>query len=113
MVVLVCGSRGWKDEQKIRDRLDALKPTLVIQGGAAGADLMAYNWAEDNGVPVTTYSPDYFKYGRVAPHKRNDEMLDRKPDCVLVFWDGKSPGTKSMIGKAHRKNLPIEVHRES
>lgn len=113
MIVLVCGSRNWARRDIIFDVLDKLKPNAIIHGGAKGADRYAEEWAAWAGVTQDVYLPDYSQYGRVAPHKRNDQMLDRKPDRVLAFWDGKSPGTKSMIAKSRNRGITVSVYYES
>lgn len=30
---------------------------------------------------------------------------------LLAFWDGKSRGTKNMIGEAEKRDLPVRVVR--
>lgn len=115
MVVLVAGSRNWADEDVIRERLVHLlavcpkdvKPE-VITGGADGADAIARSIALKLGCTITTYPPRYDTYGKKAPHIRNDEMLDRA-DMVLVFWDELSKGTESVISKARKRGLYVEV----
>ena len=109
MRVLVCGSRNWEHEEIIVWRLDELQPSEIIQGGAAGADLMAFTWACDNAVPVTTYEPNYQEHGRSAPLKRNIAMLDTNPDLVLAFWNGQSRGTKHTIDQARKRGIKVEV----
>lgn len=113
MRVLVCGSRGWKDEEAIVWKLDQLlaehDDLELISGGAVGPDTMAFGWAMDNAVPITVMEPDWQKYGRRAGIIRNDQMLDTSPDLVLAFWDGKSKGTKHTIDSAHKRQITIEV----
>ncbi len=45
--------------------------------------------------------PNYSKYGRSAPIKRNYEMVDMS-DAVLVVWDGESKGTESTVKYANK-----------
>lgn len=52
--------------------------------------------------------PRYDRYRRVAPLKRNEQMVDIC-DKVLVFWDGISRGTKHTIEYARKIGKPIEV----
>jgi hypothetical protein len=109
MRVLVCGSRSWPDIHTIRMRLVTLPPSATIMhGAAAGADTVAAWLAEDFGFTVEAYPPDYAKHGKAAPHVRNDAMLEHA-QLVLAFWDGRSRGTKSVIDKAHKRGIPVEV----
>lgn len=110
MKVLVCGSRGWKDREVIRNRLELLpKGSRIIHGGAEGADMMAGKEASRLHFWVSAYFPDYETHGKRAPLLRNNKMLDQKPDLVLCFWDGKSPGTRYTLARAKRLGIPVEV----
>jgi hypothetical protein len=108
--VLVCGSRGWRDGLAIHRRLEELpEGTHLIHGGADGADDLAADAADLLGIRQLVCMPDYKTYGsKRAPHVRNDVMLDHS-DLVLAFWDGESPGTKSVIEKAKKRGIPVEV----
>jgi hypothetical protein len=53
MKVLVCGSRGWLDSAAIVRRIDKLPDdTIVIAGGALGADHAAAFYARHRGLFV-------------------------------------------------------------
>lgn len=109
MRVLVCGGRDYADQPKVFDelaRLHADKPiTLLIEGGARGADFLAAQWAHLNGVPRESYPADWSK-GRAAGPIRNKRMLDEgKPDLVVAFPGGR--GTANMIEQARRANVRI------
>lgn len=109
MNVMITGSRGWKNGCAIQDRLDAL-PThaRLMQGGAKGADLIAADWAHRHGRVCRQFSPDWNRPSPERYHERNDAML-KEADLVLAFWDGSSPGTKSVIKKARDQGIPVEV----
>ncbi|MBQ2670044.1 MAG: hypothetical protein IJG06_04730 [Clostridia bacterium] len=59
---------------------------------------------------ITKYviRPDYARYKRGAPIKRNERMVDYA-DKVIVFWDNVSRGTKHTIDYAQKTGKPIEV----
>jgi hypothetical protein len=52
--------------------------------------------------------PDYKRYGKGAPLKRNLEIIEYA-DRVIAFWDGKSRGTKFVIDQCEKINKPVEV----
>ena len=81
---------------------------LIISGGAGGVDTLAEKYADKNKISKLIHRPDYKRYGRGAPLKRNEVMID-EADRVLVIWDGKSKGTKYTIDYARKKGKPIEV----
>jgi hypothetical protein len=67
---------------------------------------MAY--AKQNGLKLIVHYPDYKKYGRGGPLKRND-LIVKEADLVLAFWDGKSRGTKNTIDKAKKGGKKCRV----
>ncbi len=110
MKVLVCGSRSWCDRQAIIHALVDYDASMVIHGGARGADRLAGEAAELLGLPVKGYNADWDRLGRSAGAIRNRQMIeDGKPDIVMAFWDGKSPGTKDMISVAAGNPLRLLV----
>lgn len=120
MRVLVCGSRHFDDDDGFfSDVLNTIneswdlagnKITTIIHGGARGPDTLADTWARSYGIIVEEYTADWEVHGRSAGPIRNQLMLDKgKPDLVVAFWDGKSPGTKHMISIAEKAGVKVEV----
>ena len=104
--VLVCGGRDYDDYFTISHELDSHRPTLVITGGAVGADHRAGVWAERNGVPLCIFPPHWGTYGNKAGPLRNSWMLEfGKPDLVLAFPGGK--GTADMVRQARRAGIEV------
>ncbi len=107
MKIAIIGSRGLKEidlEKYIPDNVSE-----IVSGGAKGVDTMAKNFANSKGIKLTEFLPEYEKYGRAAPLKRNLEIIDYA-DEVIAFWDGKSRGTKFVIDNSIKKNKKIKVH---
>lgn len=110
MIVLVTGSRSWRHPSLIRERLAKLPPgSSIIHGGARGADMLAATTARALGIPETAYPADWRGRGRSAGIVRNLQMLDKRPDLVLAFWDGASTGTKHTIDAARERDIPVEI----
>ena len=113
MIIVVSGSRGWTDKERIRQRLLHYRPDLVVQGGAGGADELTKEICEEELIDCRTERAKWRTYGKAAGHKRNKDMLDiYRPDLVLAFWDGSSPGTKGMIDTAGRLGYKLDVQLE-
>jgi predicted Rossmann-fold nucleotide-binding protein len=110
MRLIVCGGRFYDDAAEVARRLGAIHArhgiTLLIHGGAPGADRLAGRWAEERGIPTRAYPADWRKWDRAAGPIRNAAMLRvEKPDAVVVFPGG--IGTKNMIDLAEKAGVPV------
>ena len=110
MKIAVIGSRQVNNYTWfiVSDTLKEYKPSLIITGGAVGVDTLAEFYADSYEIPKNIILPNYEKYGRPATHIRNREIVNGA-DLVLAFWDGSSPGTKSVIKYARKRNKQIRV----
>ncbi len=106
MIVAVVGSRGLFAENLGEYLPDDV--TEIVSGGARGIDACAAKYAKENGIKLTEFLPDYKKYGRSAPIKRNNLIVDRA-DLVLAFWDGKSKGTGYVIDYCKKVGKALKV----
>ena len=107
MKVAVIGSRGLQV-----DNLGKYLPkdtTEIVSGGAKGVDACAREYALRHGLKLTEYLPEYNKYGRSAPLKRNITIIENA-DLVLAFWDGSSRGTKYVIDNCKKRNIPLKIY---
>jgi hypothetical protein len=111
MKVLVCGSRDWPDLAAIYDRIAALPAgSLVIEGGAPGADLMAARAARKAGLHCAEVAA-LWDNGRRAGPGRNRAMLDLEPELVIAFQVGNSSGTQDTMNEARKRGIPVELHK--
>ena len=106
MRVAVIGSRGLHVEN-LEDYLPK-DTTEIVSGGARGVDTSAREYALKHGLKLTEYLPEYGKYGRGAPLRRNIAIIEHA-DLVLAFWDGISKGTKYVIDNCKKRNIPVQV----
>lgn len=110
MKVAVIGSRTLM----VRD-LEKYLPedtTEIISGGAKGIDSCAREYAHSHGIKLTEFLPDYSKFGRGAPLKRNITIIENA-DLVLAFWDRTSHGTKFVIDKCKEMGVKVRVFKVS
>ena len=70
--------------------------TDIVSGGAKGIDSQAAQYAILNNIPLKEFLPEYSKYGKYAPLRRNKEIAEYS-DMALAFWDGTSKGTMHTI----------------
>lgn len=111
MRVLVCGGRDFDDRERLEAALRLLHKangfSLLIQGGAKGADTMAREWAAKENIATLTFNPDWEAHGKAAGAIRNQQMIDEgMPSLVVAFPGGK--GTEDMLNRARKAGLIIE-----
>ena len=106
MKLLIVGSRGIEDvslEEYVPEGVE-----WIISGGAGGVDTLAEKYADKHRLSKLILRPQYEKYGKGAPLKRNEEMVELC-DEVLVIWDGRSKGSLSTVKYAKEMNKNVNV----
>ncbi len=106
MKLLIVGSRGithFSLSEHIPQGVE-----LIISGGADGVDALAEQYADTHKLSKLILRPQYNRYGRAAPIKRNEQMV-AVADAILVIWDGASRGTKYTIDYAKKTGKPVTV----
>lgn len=111
MRVLVCGDRKWRDAAAIKRELDKLAPSVIISGGARGADALAAEYARAAGIELIEHPAEWKRYGRAAGPIRNRAMLSYRPDLVLAFHPdlNESRGTRDMVNQAKNAGVPVRI----
>lgn len=105
MKVAVVGSRGL-EISNLGEYISNAEE--IVSGGAVGVDSCAANYAKRNGIKLTLFLPEYERYGRAAPIIRNKKIVDYA-DEIIVFWDGNSKGTLSVIKYAEKTGKKCNV----
>jgi len=117
---MVSGSRTWTDADAIKSAFRSVQegdhtPPLILVSGRCpkGADKLAELAVKELGGWEIEPHPALWKvHGRAAGFVRNNEMMDSRPDRVLIFWDGVSRGTKHVIDGCKARNLPYVIFKE-
>ena len=106
MKLLIVGSRSIQNF----DLSPYISSTVhtIISGGAAGIDHLAEQYADLHRLSKYIVRPRYDLYGRAAPLKRNEQLVDMA-DAVLIVWDGCSKGTRYTLRYAQKKNKPVAL----
>lgn len=113
--VAFSGGTGYNDVPFIYSVLNkVLKaiPDMILMHGktGTGAEKIAACWARDNNVPQDPIEPNWTLYGRAAPFKRNDTVLEKMPKGVIVF-----PGTgiqDNLADKARKMGIRVWDFRD-
>ena len=100
MKIVIAGSRTITDINILLKviKLSGYKITEqdeIVSGGARGVDTLAEIYANDKGIPIKIFKPDWNKYGRSAGVIRNYEMA-KYCDIGIVIHSG-SNGSMNMI----------------
>lgn len=107
MILLVCGGRNFNDQKALDNAMAELPftPSLIVQGGARGADTLAKNWAIKKGIHYAEVPALWNYHNRGAGHKRNSAMLLLNPCYCLALPGG--PGTDNMKNQCIKSNIPV------
>ncbi len=106
MILMIAGSRNINNIDL--SKYTSKDTTHIISGVAKGVDTLAEQYADKYRISKTILRPRYDLYKKGAPLKRNNEMVDIC-DKVIVFWDGKSKGTKHTIDYARKTGKDVDV----
>lgn len=115
--VVVAGCRDFNDYDVAKEFIDRCIcekrkefDIVFVSGGCRGADMLGERYAKENGMAIERYPADWDTYGKAAGPIRNRQMA-QVCDYVICFWDGKSPGTRTMIQYAKEFEKPVKVKR--
>lgn len=82
------------------------KPTMLVHGGARGADRWAGIWADKRGYKCEVVHADWKRHGKGAGPIRNQAMLDKyKPSYAVQFPGGR--GTADMVYRLNEAGIEI------
>jgi len=109
MKVAVIGSRGFTDYELLTKTLKKISGiTMIVSGGADGADKLGEQFADENKLDKKIFLPDWEKFGTKAGFIRNTDIIN-EADLVVAFWDGHSKGTLDSIKKSESSNKKILI----
>lgn len=115
MKLLITGSRAVAENDANFERLSVEiqrrypNVSVLLHGGARGADRLADRFSREQGLRVEVIRPDYKQYAeKLAPLMRNTELVARA-DAVIAFYGpkGRTGGTLDTVKKALAQNLPV------
>ncbi len=112
MKIIIAGGRDFNDykslERCVTKFLQSIKleEIIIVSGCAKGADTLGEYFAKFNGFKIEKFPADWNQFPRSAGYIRNKEMA-KFADYLIVFWDGKSKGTRNMIDEMKKLNKPI------
>jgi hypothetical protein len=115
--LVVAGGREFENYKLLSTQLDKYLPdiikthdVIILSGCAKGADSLGEQYAREHGFAIEQHPAAWEHYGNAAGPIRNKEMTGMA-DAVIVFWDGQSKGSKSMINCAKEQGIPCKIVR--
>lgn len=109
---IIAGGRDFTNYEALKKALATVKfgnnKVTIISGTARGADSLGERYAKEKNYELMRFPANWNKYGRSAGMIRNKQMLEQA-NCVICFWDGKSPGTRNMIQITKAAGKPVAV----
>jgi hypothetical protein len=108
MKVAVIGSRSFNDYERLKDTLSKIDVSLLVSGGANGADKLGEQYANENNIPTKIFLPDWEKHGKAAGFLRNTDIIN-EAELVVAFWDQQSNGTRDSIQKAEKQGKKVMI----
>lgn len=113
MKIGVVGSRRFSDYPLMRKALDKFgKCSMIISGGAKGADMLAQQYAQEHGLPILIRYPNYSKFGRKAPLVRNvliaQDCATDESGIMFAFPFHDSNGSWHVIN--HARNYGVKIY---
>ncbi|MEM9450537.1 MAG: DUF2493 domain-containing protein [Cyanobacteria bacterium P01_E01_bin.6] len=111
---IIAGSRSFGDYGLLKSRCDrifsntSLSDLEIVSGTANGADKLGERYAQERNIPIKLMPADWSNHGKRAGPMRNQAMAKYATHAV-VFWDGRSRGTKNMIELADAKGLNYRI----
>jgi YspA, cpYpsA-related SLOG family len=111
MRVIIAGSREIENinidaavtASGFRDAIDE-----VVSGGAVGVNRAGQDWAALAHIPVKVFPTEWARFGKSADARRNEQMVEYS-DALVLIWNGKSTGIRSLRDAALRHGLKVFV----
>lgn len=113
--VAVVGGRKFKNYALMEHVLDQYKEkhgiSLIISGGAPGADTLAERYAHERQIDLSVFMARWDEEGKRAGPRRNVRMAN-VADIAIAFPDPNSKGTRHMINTMKKYDKPVYVIEE-
>lgn len=110
MKIIISGGRKYFDRAMVFRVLDYVHAergiTLLIEGGAKGADRLGREWAISRGIDFHTEAADWDKFKRAAGAIRNREMLKIEGVAAVIAFPG-NDGTTDMVKATRKAKIPV------
>ena len=112
MKIIIAGGRDFNDYEMLCRRVDNILSRQteieIVSGRARGADQLGEKYGKERDYKISYFAANWDLHKKAAGYIRNIEMGEYA-DALILFWDGKSKGSKHMLKIATDKELKIRV----
>jgi len=108
MIVGIVGSRDFTDYAYFTKIVSVIPISLIVSGGAIGADSLAERYSIELNIPLVKHKPNWDMFGKAAGMIRNKLIVDQS-ELVIAVWDDKSRGTKHLIDITTKANKKLII----
>lgn len=113
MKLAIVGSRNFNNQEYFNNIIDQFietngVPSMIISGGASGADTLARNYAITRNIQLIEHMADWSK-GRGAGPERNTKIVN-DCDIMIAFPSNESKGTFDSIRKCQKMNKKVMIY---
>lgn len=81
----------------------------VVSGGSGVVNMAGEAWAGLSRIPVKVFHANWERFGKAADTNRNKQMVEYA-DALVLIWNGRSTGIRSLRDTALGHGLKVYVH---
>jgi len=113
-IVAIVGCRKFKNYDMFKQKVHEWekingKITMIVSGGATGADSLAERYASENHIGISIFKPDWIKFGKAAGIMRNTDIVNGS-NKLIAFPSKTSVGTWDSINKAKKAGKDVTIY---
>ena len=113
-IVGIVGCRKFKNYELFKKKVQEWeklngKITMIVSGGATGADSLAERYAIEHNIGISIYKPDWIKFGKAAGIMRNTDIVNSS-NRLIAFPSKSSVGTWDSINKAKKAGKDVMLY---
>lgn len=112
--VAIVGCRRFKNYELFKEKIQEWEKingeiTMIVSGGASGADSLAEKYAKEFNKGIMIYKPNWDLYKKAAGILRNTDIINNS-DKVIAFPSKMSVGTWDSVNKAKKAGKEVTIY---
>lgn len=114
MILAIVGGRDFTNYMVLKEMLSTIpiEITMILSGGAKGADSLAYRYAVDKGIDFVCFPPRLEEFGSPNAFYARNNRIAQGCDAMAAFPGAKSRGTWDVIKRARLAEKKVWVYKD-